>query len=316
MPSELLELSTPSLDLLDRFMVAVEEARSARTAGEWREVIRRSRVLREWKHFLALDPYTRWGMVKPCGYAGDATLMDFAYRHPDIQHHIASSGDVGAAIYTRTSTAAQSQSARQRISVARHLLRRRAALGNQRVMSFASGHAREFEGLSSDVLAGISRFTPIDNDPSALQVAKAAAGSVHCTPSRRNVVKEHLSDLPQADTVYSLGLFDYLTEETAVEVLRKMLDRTAPGGVCMIANLARDAANLGYCEAIMDWWMVTRSEHEMLDLVHSATGAQGRYVEATVDRAGCFVYLILRLVCEPACAARHPGLVESTRSAQ
>lgn len=300
MSHEFSELVTPSLESLDRFMVAVEDARSARTASEWKELVRHTRALRQWKHFLALDPYTRWGMVKPCGYAGDATLMDFAYRHPTIEHHIASSGDTGAAIYARTSGAAQSQSARQRVVLARNLLQRRAPLGDQHVMSFASGHAREFENLPADVLAGLSRFTPIDNDPFSLQVAVAVAGAVHCTPVRCNVVKEDLSSMPQADVVYSLGLFDYLADEAAADVLRKMIARTSPGGVCMIANLSDKAANVGYCEAIMDWWMVTRTEAMLLELGHSAAGSHRDELEITVERAGCFVYLTMKVLSEAA----------------
>jgi SAM-dependent methyltransferase len=299
MPSELQDLGPPGLPNLDRFMVAVETARSARTTGEWRELVRRSRGLRQWKHFLALDPYTRWGIVKPCGYAGDATLMDFAYRHPSIQHHIAGSGDIGATIYACTSQAPQSRSARERVALVRDLLRQRAELGGQRVVSLASGHAREFEGLPADVVAGLSRFTPIDSDAASLQVAQRVAKPVHCTPIHCNVVKDDLSSLGQADVVYSLGLFDYLSDAAAVQVLRSMLALTAPGGVCLVANLADDAANLGYCEAIMDWWMVTRTESRLLALARSAAGEGHRGMEISAHRSGCFVYLSLKPTNRP-----------------
>jgi hypothetical protein len=76
---------------------------------------------------------------------------------------------------------------------------------------------------------------------------------------RINVIKDELIEMEQAQLVYSLGLFDYLTQEFAARVLVKMAIQTRSGWQCVIANFAPEAANLGYCEAIMDWWMITRS---------------------------------------------------------
>lgn len=62
-----------------------------------------------------------------------------------------------------------------------------------------------------------------------------------------------------------------------------------PGGKLLIANLDPDAANLGYCEAIMDWWMIPKSRHDFEEL-GSFLGEQ--VSDRQVLRHGCFNYLV------------------------
>jgi hypothetical protein len=57
---------------------------------------------------------TQGGLVKPRGYPGDATLVDFAYGHGSIKEQLDHAGPVGQHIYACTSGAVQSASARQR----------------------------------------------------------------------------------------------------------------------------------------------------------------------------------------------------------
>jgi hypothetical protein len=40
----------------------------------------------------------------------------------------------------------------------------------------------------------------------------------------------------------------------------------------IIANLSHTAGNIGYCKAIMDWWMITRSPDDMLTIADHIVG--------------------------------------------
>ena len=291
MPS-LNDFAVPAADHVLSFMAALEHTRAATPHDEWRTMVRTSPVIRSWRFFLSMDPYTRWGLVKPRGYAGDATLMDFAYGHKSIQAHIAASGPIATSIYAATSGAKQSKSARDRIELLRDEITFMAASRPISAISVASGHARELEALPDSTREHILSFTAIDLDIASLHEAKESAGSIDFKPIRRNVIKDELSAQP-GDLVYSLGLFDYLADEHAYVVLNKMLALTASGGKCIVANLAPDAANLGYCEAIMDWWMVTRSRNDMLALGNSCGAVQDGSFSLEVRRMGCFHYLQL-----------------------
>lgn len=294
MSANLPSLGSPSVEGIAAFMCAIERLRAALSPRDWRALIRSNPDVRSWRYFLALDPYTRWGLSKPRGYAGDARLMDFAYRHADVMADVGHAGPVGAAIYEYTSSAPQSVSARERIAFIRQTVASVTKQAPQRVISFASGFARELEALSETGLTSISEFVAIDADDLALSVVRRTAGAINCKLVHRNVVADETSDLEQAGLVYSLGLFDYLQVEAAQGVLRKMLRLTAAPGLCVVANLSHEAANLGYCEGVMDWWMVTRSAEDLLALAQAAIRSEGREADIETLRVGCFHALLIR----------------------
>jgi len=293
MPQTLEAFATPCVDTIGPFMDALEQARLQSDFDTWCDYTRKSPLLRKWRYFLSLDPYTRWGLLKPRGYAGDATLMDFAYGHASVQDELAQAGPLGASIYQCTASAPQSASARRRIELIADEIRQHAAQGPLQVASYASGHARELEQIDPDTAARIRLFMAIDADERSLVEAARSAGPIAFEGFRRNVIKQDLSDLPQARLVYSLGLFDYLNADHGTRVLSHMLAQTAPGGTALLANLAPTAANLGYCEAIMDWWMIPRSDTDLLALADAAL--QGRPADVGVEQHGCFNYLRVRL---------------------
>jgi hypothetical protein len=287
--STLDQFSSPTLATIGPFMSALEQARLQESFDAWCTFTQKSALLRKWRYFLSLDPYTRWGLLKPRGYPGDATLMDFAYGHPSIQEDVVSAGPVGEAIYQLTSGAAQSASARLRIQLIANEIAAAAEAGPITVASYASGHARELEQLPIEVARQVSLFMALDADDRSLEEARRSAGPIGFEGFKRNVIKQDLADLPKAKLVYSLGLFDYLRDDHATLVIRKMLAQTEPGGTTLLANLAPSAANLGYCEAIMDWWMLPRTEVDLLRLADAAMDQRGG--NATVEQHGCFNYL-------------------------
>lgn len=283
------EFAEPSIELVAPFMFTLEQARLQAAFDDWCEFTQKSPLLRKWRYFLALDPYTRWGLLKPRGYAGDATLMDFAYGHPVILDEVSQAGPLGEVIYRHTSGAAQSASARLRIQLIAQEIARRAVFGPLTVASYACGHARELEHLGVDVAQKLHLFVAVDADKQSLAEAQRSAGGVPFAGVCRNVLKHDLSDAPQVDLVYSLGLFDYLKDEHAALVTRKMLDQAHSGGTVLLANLAPSAANLAYCEAIMDWWMIPRTEADLMRLANEVLQpGEGRF---DVEQHGCFNYL-------------------------
>ena len=183
-------------------------------------------------------------------------------------------------------------------------------------MSFASGHARELETLTQETRENISRFTAIDADPASLDFAKISAGSIPFRSHHLNVVKSDILPDEESDLVYSLGLFDYLSEEHAEAVLHKMWNLTTSSGQIVVANLAPDAANLGFCEAIMDWWMITRDSTNMRALGnHIKRQVNSAAAEVSVVKHGCFNYLEINRsepvesAQNPFCCERDPGSV-------
>lgn len=292
--TEFTRLGEPSVNSMDAFVATLESVRAASAPDAWRDRVRTDPALRLWRYFLAHDPYTRWGMIKPRGYPGDACLMDFAYGHQSISAHIDESSRLGRELYAYTSAAPQSESARLRIvRIAAIVQQMIATNGGLSIVSFASGYCREIESLPADAKASVSRICALDLDSASLALAESAVAPVTFKAVRCNVIKDDLSAVPRAQLVYSLGLFDYLASDVASRVLAKMWAATSAGGTCIVANLATSAANLGYCEAIMDWWMIPRTESEMRSLGEGLAVASSDVASITVERTGCFYFLSL-----------------------
>jgi SAM-dependent methyltransferase len=273
----------------------LESLRQSLNFSDWQRYVKTDNTCRRWRYFLSSDPYTRWGLIKPKGYAGDATLMDFAYGHPSVCEDISSSGPMGMAVYSLTKSAKQSESARQRIGLIADTMERLVETrGFISVTSFASGHGRELELLEQSTRLKIKRFTAIDQDLLSLKELRDSSQNLidNIQTVCENIMRCKPTAMESADLCYSLGLFDYLKTAQAEKVLKKMWRVVAPGGKLLVANLALNAANLGYCEAIMDWWMLARSEEEMIALGNSLMDTK-EVEDMNVAKTGCFYYLII-----------------------
>ena len=66
--------------------------------------------------------------------------------------------------------------------------------------------------------------------------------------------------IPQSDLVYASGLFDYLDQRAGAVLLKRMFASVRVGGSVVIPNLTPHNEEVGYMEAVMDWWMCYRTE--------------------------------------------------------
>ena len=295
-PQDPVFAQTPSIESLVEFMVKIEVLRGSMSREDWRALCTvANRPWAAWIDFLCADPYTLRALTKPRGYAGDAAIMDFSYAHPSVADALAAALPEGQAIYAVTFAAPMSLSARQRTDlVSEHLGAMADRLGAMTVASFAAGHARELDKLSADQAAKIGAFTSIDTDAlSQAEVERAQAGRIAVRSLRKSALRVRADDVGQVDFAYSMGLFDYLEKPFAEHTIRTIAKTVKPGGELLVGNLCLDAANLAYCEAVMDWWMVPRTEAEMAELGTVVT-ALGPEWSAEVVRLGCFYYVLAR----------------------
>ncbi|MCA0422753.1 MAG: hypothetical protein LCH61_05425 [Proteobacteria bacterium] len=286
----MLNLDAPDITLVPPFMERIEYARKSMSKLEWKAFCAEDRQLAAWREFLCDDPYTRHALLKPRGYAGDAVVMDYAYRHSSVMRHVAAESEYGRIIYETTSGAPQSQSARDRISLIASTIERLAKDNKLRVGSFASGHARELESIkyASEL---IHEFVAIDADNMSLYEINNSYGlAIKIRAINHNIFRLSADNIGMLDFAYSMGLFDYLNVSAAKRTLRLISETVDRGGTLLFGNLTEEAANLGYCEAVMDWWMIPRTYDEMTEL--------GEILERTdkwsvkVLQQGCFYYLL------------------------
>lgn len=221
------------------------------------------------------DPYTHRASSKPRGYAGDALMMDYIYSGQAPEGTSA----IGRGVFSATTRVSMGLSVLYRRQLLKSLLDDTVVTRDGgRVLSVASGHARELEGslVTSPLFQG--EVIALDQDPlSCDEVARVHEGG------RVQVINRGVRDLMggplaqslgQFDLIYSAGLYDYLPDALARRLTTRLVQMLRPGGRLLIANFVPGGSGRGYMELFMDWTLVLRSEAEMRAIAEVSGGTQ------------------------------------------
>jgi extracellular factor (EF) 3-hydroxypalmitic acid methyl ester biosynthesis protein len=244
---------------------------------------------------LQRDPFTNRAATKPRGYAGDAVMMDYIYK--GTAPHIADEFD--KALFNCITHASTALSVCFRRQLLRSLIDDTvSSTPHARLLSVASGHARELDGslVGSPVFDG--EFVALDQDQlSCEEVARSQVGNRVRTLNMGviDLLKGGAESLGSFDLIYSAGLYDYLSDVLARRLTKRLLHMLRPGGRLLIGNFVPDTTARAYMEIFMDWNLIFRSEADMQELARHAGATQLRsfldphrnvvYVEITKEKA-------------------------------
>jgi len=214
---------------------------------------------------LLEDPYSRDARTKPSGYAGDARTLDYVYRQDPGSQAITT---LGRELFDVTTGVPVAAAVRDRCDALAAEIRRRASQKVMTVASIACGHARELDRIPEDTRQRI-RFWGIDQDARSIEYCRSRHDTLPAAfevSSVRDLISRRVR-IPPSDLVYASGLFDYLDRRTGAVLVRRMLASLDVGGSVIVPNLTPYNQEIGYMEAVMDWWMCYRSEADMALLV-------------------------------------------------
>jgi hypothetical protein len=170
-------------------------------------------------------------------------------------------------------------------------------------MNVASGSAPELVAVARDV--SFESVTLLDQDQGALDSALGHFTRVGAMPATRHQalrlwcgsvleLLRNRSDLPSAsqDFIYSIGLFDYLTERFARRLTTKLWDGLSPGGLLVLGNFnAKNPMHL-FTETALDWYLIYRDPEDLLRLVEGLPGLER--AEVRTEDTGCLHLLVAR----------------------
>jgi hypothetical protein len=264
----------PAAKIVHKLAADLHIIRRTSTAAIWKALIpvAQKHPLSE---YLLQDPFTQWSFKKPRGYSGDASLLDIMYENPAADEFVASCTDLGKEIFAYTFDAPSTVAARERREI---LARTVDEMGKRKdgaeILSIACGHLRESE-LSECLKAGtLKRWVALDQDPVSVEVVRNANKGTAVVGVEGNVAElmRRNHDLGTFDLVYASGLYDYLPRAVAVRLTQRLLELVKDGGDFFFANFSDEIVTDGYMETFMDWPLILRNEHDMIDIMKTAIG--------------------------------------------
>lgn len=150
-----------------------------------------------------------------------------------------------------------------------------------KILSLACGPAIEIEDmLASPADAEKYQITLLDQDSTALR----EAADLICGIEKKSNIKVKIDYLAASvrlmiankklkkkigthHFIYSLGLFDYLTQRVARAVLESLYQLLKPGGTMVIGNFHISNQSKCFLDYWLDWSLIHRTENEFLGLI-------------------------------------------------
>lgn len=236
---------------------------------------------------------------KPLGYAGDFELLSRI-----IEHRLCDD-PLGRLFDRYFQNQAAPSAVRSRTEHAAHTL---ASLALSRASD--KFHVTSVgAGTGIDVQRGLELLPPaqrnsvgvtlLDLDQQSLDFAAAqvrqAVADDQVTAVRENLFRlgrkpKSAELLDEPDLLICTGLFDYLEDDVAADLLRLFWQRLAPGGQMLVGNFVPDHPTRAYMEWIGNWYLQYRTIDDLRRLAESAEiPAACRTIGA--DRIGVDLFL-------------------------
>ena len=260
-------------------------------------------------NFLLCPPIMARSNLKPRGYSGDSKIMRMIYLN-DYQ------GDstFSKLLHKHVVEHAAAQSVRSRIPLIVQLigdLQKKAhedSLDKLKIMSVGSGPAFELR----DILkyphdCSKYQFSLLDQDQKALSEAASLIQKIE-NKFQAKIDVDFLKDSVrtmlfsrslkhqwgQFHFIYSMGLFDYLSDKVAKAVMMKLYQMLTPRGEMVIGNFHTSNPSRYYMEYWCDWVLNLRTEEEFKALSADIPSAN-RSIVYDATKSQMFLHLKNRL---------------------
>ena len=251
--------------------------------------------------FLMESAFYRRTNLKPRGYAGDSTLMEMIYANDYVGE-----SSFGKIMHKHPLEEPMSRAVRNRRGLVCDLLDahiEETSRPSVKVVSIACGPAREMQDfLTRSPHRDRVRLYLLDQDSEALEEARRNLASLengdsskitYIRDSVRTLLKKSNPILSESrfDFVYSMGLFDYLSQPVAKAILSRLFEMLDSKGRLVVGNFHKTSPNRTYLNYFLDWPLIYRDEDAMRDLAAGLSGIAR--MEVGFESSGCQMFLDL-----------------------
>ncbi len=279
------------------------------------------------QELLKNSPYFYHSVFKPRGYAGDAEMMALIYRNQyegkglfdKLMHKIGTECVAGEAIRNRRQLMLNEFKPLEKGKV----LSLAAGPAQEIYDSIEMGaNQLEFTALDHDIVTLKNAQNKIQSPNLKYAIANAfhlIKGNKkilyprkqflpYCDPKKdfkgkRKLflpVKYEIKDLKPAtyDLIYSIGLFDYIktyssSDKGTIKLTSILFDLLKPGGKLLIGNVSHvmPIGIIWTMNCICDWYLIHRSEHEVIDFANGIPQNQIEKLEVITEPSGVNYFL-------------------------
>lgn len=283
LPNELYHAALSQLHEICSSVLRCERAGMEREAIV--EILEPARVIH------ARSPFVRRLQIWPRGYIGDFETVDYICRG----RNDAPAGTLEhlCQAYSLNFPIAQQHRNKVQHQAARILKTMTARPRESRILSLACGGAPDF-ALISPLLESLAGDVWLnDADDAALNEARRVVAGIEprCHFIHDNAIKVAARVHGKFDLVLAGGLFDYLPDRAATVLLRSVYRRLlSEGGTFFFTNIGRGNPFRCLIEYIGDWFLIERSEDDILALCAEA-GIPEEEVSQRRDETGLAVLI-------------------------
>jgi len=222
----------------------------------------------------------------PRGYQGDYEMLEFHYRNEPgsqgVGHYLED--------YLLKSTLAVA--VRERKDLLKDILQREmAARKKPLVMDIACGPCREIVEMNEEIKRAGASIICVDHDPEALEYSRDRMMKIafpmnkvqFCQYNALKMVnhERNVQEFGAQDIIYSVGLFDYLSDDVLVKLLRSLHDLLKPGGILVASFKDSNKYTTFIYHWIVEWnAFLQRKEQDVLALYERAGFPPGSVVTA------------------------------------
>ncbi len=250
-------------------------------------------------NFILESEFIKRTNLKPRGYAGDSAMMEMLYRNEYI-----GSSSFGKIFHKHPCDTKAADAVRNRRRLINKYMSQRLSTSGKddfKILSIACGPAWEMQDfLRESPYKHQAKIFLLDQDEEALGEARLGIESIptdkpfqveFIKESVRTILKTGSPELKfgQYDFIYSMGLYDYLTDSVAKVLTEKLYSMLCPGGILILGNYHVENETRKYMEYIMDWVLYYRDEESMLELLEDIP--QGFTSEVGFDDSGTQMFL-------------------------
>ncbi len=288
-------MTRPFSDLMNNWIIALNTIVKDFTEEE--HELHKRYFQKQLHHLLLQSPFIKRSVEKPFGYSGDYTTISMISNNTYDGETL-----LGKLISKHAYSTVAARVVRLRKVFIQNLILKEIINSSnksdrKRILSIGCGSAREVEEIVKSNSSYINcEFHLLDFDEESLYHAEKRLSKYRgsseieirfVNKSIRALLKE--KDEVKYDLIYSLGLIDYLNDNTCKKLMKSSFAKLKSGGILVIGQYDFGTSTRCYMEYGLEWYLIYRNYKKLLELADTINNQHEKKDYSILKNAYSFI---------------------------